>query len=102
MRVLYALQFLYSAGLNMIYRIFPAYLRGFIQSAFLISFVTTAYSAAKTLAIPLGIGADRLGHGRSVILSFLALTAIVFVLSFANDIVHYTMLFFFIGLVSRF
>ncbi|MBU0952975.1 MAG: MFS transporter [Nanoarchaeota archaeon] len=86
----------------MVYRIFPAFLKTFITSSFLIGLVPAAYGTAKALALPLGYLSDRIGHQKAVTLAFGALILTTLGLSFANGIVWYILFFFIVGLISNF
>lgn len=101
-KTLYLLQWLWSTGFNMVFRIFPAYLAGFAYSAFQISLVTASYSLAKAFALPCGYAADKLGKTRVVFMAFLIATAFPLILSFTTELNTMIILFFLTGITANF
>lgn len=98
----YLLNFLASAGYNSVSKIMPAFLKTLTPSAFQIGFVSSMYHLAKTLNTTYaGVLIDRVGKGKIIFYSFLALIPLVSLLFFANSILAFAALFFFIGLASN-
>ncbi|MCK5022874.1 MAG: MFS transporter [Candidatus Aenigmarchaeota archaeon] len=101
-KILHILLFIWSTGTNMVRKVFPAYLAGFVPSAFLISLVTTGYNVGKSLSIPCGIASDKMGKIQSLMLSFFLISIVALLISLTTNLFHYVILFVVIGIVSNF
>jgi len=101
MNMLYFLKFLWSTGTNMVRRVFPAYLAGFIDSAFLIGLINTGYDIGKSMSLPCGFAVDKMGKVRAIMASFLLISIIAVLVSLTFNIAHLIFLFILIGVVSN-
>ncbi|MEE9323127.1 MAG: MFS transporter [Candidatus Aenigmarchaeota archaeon] len=100
--ILHFLLFLWSIGTNMIRKIFPAYLAGFVPSAFHIGLVNTGYEIGKSLSLPCGFAADKMGKVRAIMISFILISITAVLVSLTFEVLHFVVLFVIIGVVSNF
>lgn len=78
------LQAAWSTGFNITIRIIPAYFSS-QASATSIGSIFSLYSVSKFFQIPCGWLTDRIGKGKTLLLTFLILPAIVIALLFQNQ-----------------
>lgn len=97
----YLLQFLWSAGFNIITKVFPSFFAG-VASASQISIVYSLYASAKFLVIPCGWISDALGKGKTLFYIFFALPFIALAFTISDSILFFTLMYFIIGILSNF
>lgn len=101
-QLLYILQFIWSAGINLVFRTLPSYLVTYVPSAFLIGMVHTAYSISRLLSTPCGMGSDKFGKRRTMLTIFIALPFIALAFTISNSVWHFALMFFIVGLLANF
>jgi len=101
-KVIFLLQFLWSSGFNLLYRIMPSFLSTYISSAFQIGLVHTAYSASRLLNLPCGALADKLDKRKIVFMVFFLLPFIAISFTVSGGLLHFVFMFFIFGLLANF
>ena len=100
-KIVYLLQFIWSAGFNLVSRILPSYFAT-IASASQIGIIYSIYSGAKFFNIPSGWFADKIGKARTLFLTFFILPFIVILFTISESIYFFALMFFIIGLLGNF
>jgi len=97
----YILQGIWSAGFNIVSRIFPSFFAN-VASASQISVIYAFYASAKFFAMPCGWISDSLGKGKTLFLIFFTLPIIAFLFTVSDSILFFTFMFFCIGMLGNF
>ena len=100
--ILYIIQFIWSSGFNLLFRILPSYLATYVPSAFQIGMVQTAYSVSRLLNIPCGMVSDRFGKRRTMFLAFFILPFLALAFTISRSVWHFALMFFLVGILANF
>ncbi|MDD4662064.1 MAG: MFS transporter [Candidatus Pacebacteria bacterium] len=97
----YLLQGLWSAGFNIVSKVFPSFFAG-VASASQISIISSLYAGSKFLALPCGWVSDALGKGKTLFYVFFALPLVALLFTVSDSILFFTLMYFVIGILSNF
>ena len=97
----YLLQFLWSAGFNLVSKILPSYFAT-VASASQISVIYSIYASSKFLAMPCGWISDKMGKIKTLFLAFFILPLATISFTFSKSIFFFALMFFVIGTLGNF
>jgi MFS family permease len=101
-KAIFLLQFLWSSGFNLVYRILPSFLSTYIPSALQIGLVHTSYSTSRLLNMPCGALADKTGRRKVLFMAFFLLPLIAVSFTISSSLLHFILMFFILGLLANF